>query len=181
MQHSPTTSITANDLREVAPGIFYASRPFALFDSVIVGFLKERANVDPKRRARVCAHPSPDADQHDMLIVSCRDTYVAPHRHRSKSESFHIAEGEATLLLFSDDGAQVERIRMGPLGSGRPFLYRMPSRQYHSLSIDSEQLVFVESTKGPFRPEDMENAPWAPDPRDVQAGLAFIAGLRAEP
>lgn len=178
MRYGPPASVTSGDLREVAPGVFYTGRSIALFDSSIVSFLKVQASVNSVRRARICAHPSPEADQHDMLIVSHRDTYVAPHRHRSRSESFHIVEGEATLLLFTEEGANVEQVLMGPWSSGRPFLYRMPAGQYHSLSIDSEHLVFVESTKGPFRPEDMENAPWAPDPRNSQAGRAFIAKLR---
>jgi cupin fold WbuC family metalloprotein len=178
MSNPSAASVTPQDLHEVAPGVFYATRALPLFDAAIIGFLKTQANANPLRRARICAHPSPGADQHDMLIVSHRDTYVAPHRHRSKSESFHIVEGEAAVLLFDDDGARADCFSMGAVGSGRPFLYRMPALQYHSLSIDSEHLVFVESTKGPFRREDMENAPWAPDPLNLQAGRAFIARLR---
>lgn len=55
----------------------------------------------------------------------------------------------------------------------------MPARQYHSIAIESELLVFAESTKGPFRPDDLENASWAPGPQDLLAGRAFIAAVRS--
>jgi cupin fold WbuC family metalloprotein len=176
-ERNAVRSSTPGDLLEKAPGIFYTDCSFVNFDSSLVSFLKDRARVNVKRRARLCAHPSPDADQHDMLIVSHRDTYVAPHRHLTKSESFLVVEGAATALLFSEDGRNVERLRMGSAGSGLPFFYRMPARQFHSLSIESEFLVFVEGTKGPFRPDDMENAPWAPGPEEFAAGRAFIESL----
>jgi cupin fold WbuC family metalloprotein len=174
--HSPAPG----DLVEKASGIFYANSSFVYFDREVISFLKDQARINAKRRARVCAHPSPDAEQHDMLIVSHRETYVAPHRHLTKSESFLIVEGAATVLLFAEDGRCIQRLPMGPAGSGLPFFYRMPTRQYHSLSIESEFLVFVEGTKGPFRSDDMENAPWAPAPQDFPAGRTFIESLRSE-
>jgi len=171
------TNLVPHSLREVLPGVFYADRPFVFFDRGIVAFLKGQANAAAWGRARVCAHPSADADQHDMLIVSQKDTYVAPHRHMSKSESMLVLEGSANALLFSDDGARVQHLAMSAPGTNRPFFYRMPAGLYHSLAIESEFLVFVESTKGPFRLADTEFAPWAPVASDVVAGRAFIAAL----
>jgi cupin fold WbuC family metalloprotein len=173
-----TWLIRPRDLREVAPGVFYGSAPFVLADRAIIDFLKEQARINRMRRARICAHPGPDAEQHDMLIVSHRETYVAPHRHPAKSESFLVIEGETDVLLFESDGRLATRFTMGPCGSDHPFFYRMPAGRYHSLDIRSELLVFAESTKGPFRPEETENAAWAPAPHDAAAGQAFIAALR---
>jgi cupin fold WbuC family metalloprotein len=155
MNSSDLTSVVPSTLREVLPGIFYADRPFVFFDRGIVDFLKGRASATASRRARVCAHPSAEADQHDMLIVSHRDTYVAPHRHLSKSESMLVLEGSASALLFSEDGAGVQYLPMGAPGADRVFFYRMPERQYHSLAIE----------------------PWAPAAGDVVAGRAFLAAL----
>jgi cupin fold WbuC family metalloprotein len=169
--------IRPRDLREVAPGVFYGSKALVLVDRSIIEFLKEQARTNRMRRARICAHPDPDADQHDMLIASHRDTYVAPHRHLLKSESFLVIEGEADVLLFGQDGRLATRFTMGPCGSNHPFFYRMPAGQYHGLDIRSELVVFAESTKGPFRPEETENAAWAPAPHDTAAGRAFIAAL----
>jgi cupin fold WbuC family metalloprotein len=173
-------AVTRDDLREVSEGIFYADSPIVLVGAGIIDLLKTRAGTTPLRRARVCAHPSPGSDQHDMLIASHRETYVAPHRHLDKSESFLILEGLADVLLFDESGGLLDLIRMGPVSSGHPFFYRMPARQYHALLIASEVLVFVESTRGPFDPARTENAPWAPDASRITEGRAYLAGIAAK-
>jgi cupin fold WbuC family metalloprotein len=174
---SAATIIQASDLDEVAEGVFYSRHPVPLVSASVIEILKSSARTNAKRRARFCAHPTPDADQHDMLIVSHRDTYVAPHRHLDKSESFTILEGAALLLLFAESGAVRQIERMGAAASGRPFFYRMPPRQFHSLAIESELLVFLESAKGPFRADAMENAAWAPAANDAEEGRRYIAAL----
>src|SRR5690349_14040965 len=106
-------------LTEVAPGIFYIQGSLITADETTIEFLKAAASRTPSRRARLCAHPSPDATQHDMLIVSHRDTYVAPHRHRVKSESMLVVEGLADAIIFDDEGKVTQRVPMGPASSGR--------------------------------------------------------------
>ena len=174
---SAATLIQRGDLNEVAEGIFYSRHPIPLVSAGVIEILKDSARTNAKRRARFCAHPSADADQHDMLIVSHRDTYVTPHRHLDKSESFTILEGTALLLLFADGGALQQIEKMGAPASGRPFFYRMPPRQFHSLAIESELLVFLESAKGPFRADAMENAAWAPGASDAENGKRYIDAL----
>ena len=170
-------AVTPDDLREVSEGIFYADSPIVLINAGIINFLKTKASTTSMRRARVCAHPSAGSDQHDMLIASHRETYVAPHCHLDKSESFLILEGLTDVLLFDEGGGLLDLIRMGPASSGHPFFYRMPARQYHALLIASEVLVFVESTKGPFDPARTENATWAPDPSRTAEGHAFLTAI----
>ncbi|MCH9670235.1 MAG: WbuC family cupin fold metalloprotein [Gammaproteobacteria bacterium] len=172
--------LSPGELDEVAPGIFYSKRAFVVADTDIVEFLKEQARTNEVGRARVCAHPNAEAEQHDMLIVSHRDTYVAPHRHLSKSESFIVIEGCAKVLIFDESGHVDDVFDMGAASSGLPFFYRMPIGTYHSLDIASEVLVFVESTKGPFRKEDMQSAPWAPSPDLKEAGREFISSCSAD-
>lgn len=169
-------AVRPEDLREVHPGVYYSDHAFVLADGTLTAFLKDRAKNTPLRRARLCAHPNAEADQHDMVIASHRETYVTPHRHASKTESFLILDGEADILLFDDDGTLTDVIPMGAPGSGRPFFYRMPKGQYHSLKIRSEVLVFVESSKGPFNKADMQDAPFAPQSLESEKGRAYIAG-----
>jgi dTDP-4-dehydrorhamnose reductase len=165
------------DLSEVAEGVYYSRYPLPLVDAEVIGFLKQVASKSPLRRARFCAHLSVDAEQHDMLVVSHRDTYVAPHRHLSKSETFVLLEGSTDIILFDEQGTVEKTIKMGTPASGQPFFYRMPPRQFHSLAIESELLVFLESTKGPFALEDCEHASWAPDYKATENGKAFIASI----
>jgi len=169
--------IALDDLCEVADGVYYSRYPLPLVDGDVIAFLKQAAIKSPLRRARFCAHLSPDAEQHDMLIVSHRDTYVTPHRHLSKSETFVILEGFAEVVLFDEHGEVEKTIKMGPPTSGRPFFYRMPPRQFHSILIESELLVFLENTKGPFDLNDREHAAWAPEYKDLDGGRAFIEAM----
>jgi len=166
-----------DELREVGPGVFYVdpSLPVVSAGPAVIGYLKEVAAAVPSRRARLCAHPDPEAEQQDMLIVSHRETYVAPHRHLAKSETMLVLDGLADAYLFEPDGALASVIPMGPLASGRTFFYRMPAGRFHGLRIESEFLTFVESTRGPFRKSDSENAPWAPPREDAAAGIRFLA------
>ncbi len=177
MSSTSITIVRPEALHETGEGVFYSDNPLMLVDQKVIEFLKHQARVVSRRRARLCAHPSPEAEQHDMLIVSHRDTYVAPHRHMNKTESFLILEGMADALFFDEQGVLAETVPMGPAGSGRPFFYRMPKARFHSLFIESELLVFVESTKGPFVPEETENAPWAPGVDEAEAGKAYMGAL----
>jgi dTDP-4-dehydrorhamnose reductase len=176
----PTTGaklVAMGDLTEVAEGVFYSRYPLPLIDHEVIEHLKQVASTCQLRRARFCAHLSPDADQHDMLIVSHRDTYVTPHRHLTRSETFVVLEGIADLILFDENGAVEKTVKMGPPSSGYPFFYRMPAGQYHSMSIESELLLTVESTKGPFNLDDREHASWAPAFKDTENGQAFITSV----
>jgi dTDP-4-dehydrorhamnose reductase len=167
--------VALDDLIEVAEGVFYSPYSLPLVDSGLIEFLKQVASTCPLRRARFCAHLAPEAEQHDMLVVTHRDSYVAPHRHENKSETFVILEGSVDMILFNERGAVEKIVKMGVPASGLPFFYRMPPRQFHSLAIESELLVFLESTKGPFKFEDRDHASWAPYYKDTENGKAFIA------
>jgi cupin fold WbuC family metalloprotein len=171
--------VQPSDLTEMGEAIYYSPHPLPFADHGLVDFLKQAASTTPRRRARFCAHPSAEAEQHDMLIVSHRDTYIAPHRHFGKSETFTVLEGEVDIMLFDATGGVTELITMGAPASGKPFFYRMPPGQFHALSIRSELLVFLESTKGPFRADDSESAPWAPGANEAERGRAYIAAVMA--
>lgn len=157
--------------------VLYAEDPIVTVDAAGVEALKRTAAGNPRRRARLCAHRSVDAPLHEMLIVHTSDTYVRPHRHPGKAESFHVIEGDVDVVIFGEDGAIADLIPMGPFQSGRPFFYRIADPLYHTLLVRSAVLVFHEATTGPFRRGETEFAPWAPDDRHPEAVEHFLAGL----
>jgi len=160
-------------LQSVAPGVFYTKSDIVAVDQTIVTYLKTAANISLLKRARLCAHPNPNSTQHDMLIVSHKNSYIPPHRHFDKTETMIILEGRADAILFDENGQITDVLRMGSKDSGLLFFYRMPERQYHSLLIRDEWLIFIENTKGPFTVKTSQNAPWAPEPEDIEAGITF--------
>jgi cupin fold WbuC family metalloprotein len=142
--------------------------------------LKQSAASAPLRRARVCLHQDLQDKVQEMVIAFCRDTYNRPHRHRDKSESFHVIEGELLVVFFDDDGRVTRRIHMGPNGSGLTFYYRMSSDLWHAVLPLSDYVIIHETTSGPFVPGDADFAPWGPDPSDAEAVRFFEDRVRSE-
>ena len=59
-------------------------------------------------RARICTHTSDKSPVQEMVIAFTRETYVHPHRHIEKSESFHVIEGELAVVFFDDSGCRLK-------------------------------------------------------------------------
>jgi cupin fold WbuC family metalloprotein len=154
--------------------VLYASDAVVLVGAEDIARLKSDAARNPRQRIRLCAHSGVDDTLHEMLIVHTNHTYVRPHKHLGKSESFHVIEGKVDVVLFDEGGAVTDTIPMGDVASGRPFFYRIASPIFHTLLIRSHVLVFHETTGGPFRRADTVFAPWAPEDGDPAAVRAFL-------
>jgi cupin fold WbuC family metalloprotein len=137
--------------------------------------LKRLAEQSPRRRSRLCLHHSTSDEVHEMVIVFCGDTYLRPHRHpRGKTESYHVIEGELTVLFFDDNGQITRQIEMGAVGSGKVVLYRLATDAWHMPVARSRFLVYHETFRGPFvKEQDVEYAPWSPCETDVDGIAAF--------
>ena len=146
-------------------------------DASDIDELKKKAKKNPRKRIRICAHKDIKDHIHEMLIVHEKSCYVRPHKHINKTETFHIIEGEADILLFDEKGCVDQIIPMGSYNSGRNFFYRLPPFRYHTLIIRSEVLVFHEITNGPFRPEETILAPWSPEEADLDKVSQYMAKL----
>lgn len=157
--------------------VLYAGDGIVTIDAATVADLKRQAAGNPRRRIRLCAHPRVDDRLHEMVIVHASETYVRPHKHPGKSESFHVIEGDVDVVIFDDRGGVSRVIPMGSIDSGRPFFYRIAEPLFHTLLIRSPVLVFHEATNGPFRREDTVFAPWAPDESDGPAVARFLRAV----
>jgi cupin fold WbuC family metalloprotein len=130
-------------------------------------------------RSRICAHRDNGDPVHEMIIALKQWSYIRPHKHLSKSESFHIIQGAVDIVVFDDTGGITNIIRMGEFGSTREFFYRMADPLFHTLLIQSPEVVFHETTNGPFNREETIWAPWAPDPTNEQAAREYMQKLVA--
>lgn len=162
----------------LAEGVFESKEPVVVADDHCLPFLKNEALKTSRRRARLCAHPDRFDPVHEMLIALSKETYIRPHAHLGKSESFHIIEGEADLILFDDHGIVQRVIPLGPVGSGRTFFFRLKTPVYHTVLVNTEFLVFHETTTGPFNPDAATAAAWAPTEQDSAAAASYTSRLR---
>lgn len=140
--------------------------------------LKEKVLKTPKKRIRINIHASPKDRIHEMFIVICKDTYIRPHKHLLKKESYHVIEGRATNVLFDEKGTIRKAISMSDYASGSDFYYKLNEPLYHCLVIQSDYFVFVEVTNGPFRKTDNIFAPWSPDEKDIRAVKSYLYKLK---
>ncbi|MBP7830249.1 MAG: WbuC family cupin fold metalloprotein [Kiritimatiellae bacterium] len=157
--------------------LYPAERPVVL-DRAFVEDLKRQADLNPRRRIRICAHEDPGEPIHEMLIVHAHMTYVRPHKHLTRIESFHVIEGEADMVMFDERGGTARVIRMGPYGSGLPFYYRLAEPVYHTLLIYTPHLVFKEVTNGPFNRCDTAFPAWAPEDGQGAAVEDYLKDLQ---
>ena len=142
--------------------VLFTDVPIVKVDKQYINKLKEKSDMNIRKRIRLCTHRDIENRIHEMLIIHTKDTYVRPHKHINKIESFHIIEGTADVVIYSDNGAIADVITMGEYGTGRIFYYRLSDPLFHTLRIISDYLIFHEITNGPFRRFDTVFAPWAP-------------------
>ena len=166
------------NLRKVNDEVFIALDSIVRLGDEELAFLKRQAQESPRKRARICAHKTNDDALHEMLIAIAATSYIHPHRHIGKSESFHIVEGEVDVVVFDDAGEIVDVIELGAAGSGRKFYYRLSESAFHTLLIRGDFLVVHEVTNGPFARDRTVLAPFAPSedqPGPAREYLARIA------
>lgn len=125
--------------------------------------LKNACLKTKNKSIRICLHSSPEAKLHEMLIVLHSQTYVRPHKHVDKTESFHIMEGELNVFIFDDVGKITRKIEMGSYHSSKSFYYRLASPHFHTVLPASEFVVFHEVTNGPFIRSETLFADWSPE------------------
>jgi cupin fold WbuC family metalloprotein len=165
---------------EEKPGIFRSGRQPTTIGRDSIDFLKSRLPSSPLGRVRVCAHASDLDTLHEMVIAMGRETYIRPHRHLTKTESYHLIEGEMDVILFDGQGRIRQVVEMGPADAGKIVFYRLSISAFHSMVIRTPTVVFQETTNGPFRKEETLYAPWAPMDADGERVARFRHDMARE-
>jgi len=145
--------------------VLYPSESFVTLDRDDLSQMKQMAKLNTRHRIRICTHQTIDDDVHEMIIYHPKDTYVPPHMHIGKDESFHLISGEIILILFNENGKISKVLKMGEYNTGNTFYYKIPAGTYHT-QIFKQNTFFHEVTRGPFDKNDSIIATWAPDEND---------------
>ncbi|MEO0534988.1 MAG: WbuC family cupin fold metalloprotein [Cyanobacteria bacterium P01_A01_bin.123] len=170
--------LNLSNQKKQSPEVYLSSEPsFSLNQNSILE-LKQAASLNPRQRVRFCAHASAQEIVHEMVIVHPKNAYVRPHKHLNKPESMLVIEGSVDYIIFNNDGGIKEIISMGDYRSGKPFYQSIREAIYHTLIIQSEWLVFLEITKGPFQREDTVFADWSPVDSDINDVETFLNQFR---
>lgn len=173
--------VEAVRLEQTGPDVFQLRGDLVTIDESDIAFVKAKARESGTGRARICIHPDGSDPLHQMIIALHRSTYVRPHRHPGKSESFHVIDGRVLIVFFDDGGEPVHFIDL-EAGGNRPFSHRVSVPLYHTVIPVSETCVVHEITNGPFNPADTDFAAWGPDPEDNHGIETFkntlLSGIR---
>ena len=159
------------------PEVFITNSAIVTVSPEDISFLKKQATTNPRKRARICAHRDNQETVHEMIIAIADSSYIRPHMHMGKSESFHIIEGEADVALFEEDGTLSQVIRLGAPGTGKNPFYRLSEPRFHTVLVRSDILVMHEVTTGPFIREQTLTAPFAPDEADTENAARYAKEL----
>ncbi len=151
-------------LRAENVDVFYVEDAVPLVGRADMKKLIAKAHASPRQRSRICVHRGAQDKIQEMLIVLAKGTYVRPHKHPGKTESYHVIDGTADLAIFGDSGRLEEVIPMGKEASGLMFYCRVPTEKYHAFLVTSDVFVFHETTNGPFDQDHNLWASWYPDP-----------------
>jgi cupin fold WbuC family metalloprotein len=157
--------------------VLYDLQPIVRVTRKDVDFLKETAKHNGRKRIRLCTHGSIEDTLHEMVITHAKGTYVIPHKHVGKIESFHVIEGTVDVVVFDDAGTVTGVSSMGDYQSGLPFYHRISEPAFHTLLITSDVLVFHEITNGPFNRSDTLWASWAPEETETALVVDFMTNL----
>ena len=142
--------------------------------------IKGLAKKNISGKFRTCIHSSDSDNVHEMLIAHTSGTYVRPHKHRINGESLQFIEGKAIAILFNEDGSILKAFKVGDPLSSSMFYYSMKSSIYHMLIIESDFLIFKETTRGPFIRDDTVFPDWAPSGDNVSKTNEYIFKLKEE-
>ncbi len=157
-----------------SPEVFVAESAVVSVSEADIDFLKAQALASPRKRARICAHRDSTDMLHEMIIAIAKGSYLRPHKHVGKSESFHVIEGQAHVALMDDHGDITRVIALGAPGTGKSPFYRLSDDQFHMLVVTSDVLVMHEVTNGPFIREQTIQAHFAPDDADTEKADAYL-------
>jgi len=127
-----------------------------LIDSVI-----EKARTSPRMRMNYNFHPELSDPVQRLLNALEPWTYIRPHKHTTKEESFVLLRGKALAVSFNDDGSIRDHAILshesGVLG------IEFEENTFHMLTALETGTVVYEIKEGPFVPHtEGSSAPWSP-------------------
>ena len=167
-----------DDLVQLSSEVEVNQKDMLILDRVWIDRIKKIASKNYSGKYRTCIHKSEKDNVHEMLIVHTSGAYVRPHKHRNNGESLQFIEGVGTTIIFNEDGSIKQAFKVGDQFSDNTFYYSMGKDLFHMLIIESEFLIFKETTKGPFIRKNTIFPNWAPDGNNEEEINAYISNIK---
>lgn len=151
--------------------VIYLNNSSISLDKKDLKKLVELSKKNKKKNIRLCIHKNVFSNMHQMLIIHPKNYYVRPHKVSDKIETGFILSGSCKLILFNDNGTVKKEVLLGSMSQNvRPFMYIIPTNTYHTIIFYSD-VIFLETTSGPFDKKKVEYAKWSPSSNDSKSEL----------
>lgn len=132
-----------------------------------------QAKENPRLRMNYNLHATMDTPVHRMLNALEPGTYLPPHRHTDKEETYLVLRGRLLAFFYDEEGNVTEKVCLDPV-EGKHGL-EIPPGTWHSIVAMESGTVIFEIKKGPYQPLSPEDlASWAPASTDEEGIKAFI-------
>ncbi|MDR1004208.1 MAG: WbuC family cupin fold metalloprotein [Prevotellaceae bacterium] len=149
-----------------------------LITKELLDTVTKQAQAHPRLRMNYNLHDSLSAPIHRLLNVLEPDTYLPPHRHPDKEETYMIVRGNLLTFFYDDNGNITLWTRLNP-ADGYYGIEVPPNTWHNIVSLESGTTIF-EVKSGPYMPLAPEDiAPWAPKSTDAEGIARFRQQLLA--
>ena len=132
-----------------------------------------QAKENPRLRMNYNFHATMDAPIHRLLNALEPGTYLPPHRHTDKDETYLVLRGRLMAFFYDEDGNVTEKVCLNPI-EGKYGLEIPPCTWHSIIALESGTIIF-EVKKGPYQPLPSEDiAAWAPASSDEEGIKVFM-------
>lgn len=144
-----------------------------LITEELLDIVTAQAKESPRLRMNHNFHTAMDAPIHRLLNALEPGTYLPPHRHTDKEETYLVLRGSLLAFFYDEAGNVTEKVCLHP--SEGKYGLEIPPGTWHSIIALESGTVIFEIKKGPYRPLPPEDlASWAPSSSDEEGIKAFM-------
>lgn len=149
-----------------------------LISDELLRSVSEQAKNSPRLRMNYNMHQSLDDSIHRLLNALEPGTYLIPHRHSDKEETYIILRGSLITVFFDNEGNIIEKTELNPQKG--LFGLEIPIGTWHSIVVLEPDTVIFEIKRGPYAPLPPEDiASWAPDISDSNGIKKYFDSILA--
>lgn len=144
-----------------------------LITEELLDAVTSQAKENPRLRMNYNFHAEMDAPIHRLLNALEPGTYLPPHRHRDKEETYLVLRGSLLAFFYDEAGDVTAKVLLNP--SEGKYGLEIPPCTWHSIVALESGTVIFEIKKGPYSPLSPEDlASWAPAASDEEGAKVFM-------
>ena len=139
-----------------------------LISETLLDNVTRAAQESSRLRMNYNFHESLDAPIHRLLNALEPGTYLPPHRHSDKEETYVVLRGSLWAFFYDDLGNVTEKVCLNP--SAGVYGVEIPAGTWHSIVALETGTVIFEIKSGPYRPLPPEDIA----PSDAEGAAEYM-------